>query len=72
MSVTNRKIHAALNSLMVACDLNGESGTETLFDVLSQAIFGVHEEWWIVEESHKNGFGCDVNSLLAIKSRQPL
>jgi hypothetical protein len=34
-------------------------------DVLSQAIFGVHEEWWIVEESHKNGFGCDVNSLLA-------
>jgi hypothetical protein len=63
-SETNRKIHKALNSLMAAWGLNGESATETLFDVLSQSIFGVHEEWWIVEASHEKGFGCDVNSLL--------
>lgn len=65
MSLRNQKIHTALNNLMAACGLNGESGTEILFDALSQAIFGVHEDWWIVEESHKNGLGCDVNSLLA-------
>jgi hypothetical protein len=50
---------------MAACDLHGDGGTEILFDVLAQAIFDVHKEWWIVEASQEKGFGCDVNSLLA-------
>jgi hypothetical protein len=53
VSETNRKIHTALNSLMADCGLNGLSGTETLFDVLFQAVVGVHEEWWLVAASHE-------------------
>jgi hypothetical protein len=62
---TNRKINTALNSVMTACGLVGESGTEILFDVLHEAIAGVHKEWWIVEQSHNEGLGFDVNALLA-------
>ena len=38
---TKRNIYDALNNLMEACGLRGESGTETLFDLLSQAVVGV-------------------------------
>ena len=50
---------------MEACGLRGESGTETLFDLLSQAVVGVHDEWWLVAASHESGLGYDVNELLA-------
>jgi len=40
----------ALNDLMKACGLSGESGSETLFHVLSDAID--EADWSIVEQSH--------------------
>jgi hypothetical protein len=36
--MTNRDIYVALNDLMNACGLSGESGTEVLFDVLFDAV----------------------------------
>jgi hypothetical protein len=62
---TNRKIHAALNGLMAACELQGESGTETLFGLLYDAVGNVSDEWHIVDESHDEGLCYDVNCLLA-------
>ena len=62
---TNQKIYTALNSLMAACDLVGESGTEILFGVLSEAVARVDEQWLIVENNQKNGLCYDVNALLA-------
>ena len=56
------KIHAALNQLMKACDLSGESGTERMFGILSDAIDNV--DWSIVEQSHRDGLCYDVNCLL--------
>lgn len=58
-----REIYTALNGLMAACGLSGESGAETLFNVLFEAIHGVDEG--IIEESHAEGLGYDVNTLLA-------
>jgi hypothetical protein len=67
MSVSdrNRRIKTALNDLMKACGYSGESGTEALFDVLFDAVHDVRENWDIVEESHEDGLGFDVNSMLA-------
>ena len=59
-------IHKALNQLMSACGLCGESGTERLFPVLSQAVEAVDVKWdSVVGQSHRNGLCYDVNGLLA-------
>jgi len=57
--------HAALNQLMTAIGLSGESGTEALFDVLQNAVDDVAGEWHVVEQSHKDGLCYDVNAMLA-------
>ncbi len=62
---TNRKIHAALNTLMEACGFQGESGTEALFDALAMAVGSVENDWHIVDQSHADGLCYDVNSMLA-------
>jgi hypothetical protein len=57
------QIYAALNDLMNACGLSGESGTEVLFDVLFDAVHNVDED--IYRESHAEGLCFDVCALLA-------
>lgn len=63
MNERSERIHTALNSLMKACNLQGESGTEKLFFILNEAIDDV--DWNIVEQRHKDGLCYDVNCLLA-------
>jgi hypothetical protein len=70
---TNRAIHAALNQLMAACGLTGESGTERLFmNVLCPAIGQVEADWDIVDDSHAQGLCFDVNAMLADAIEQQL
>jgi hypothetical protein len=59
------EIHKALNQLMTACGLSGESGTEKLFMVLSDAVKAAEVKWGVVEQSHEEGLCYDVNALLA-------
>jgi hypothetical protein len=68
----NRKIYAALNSLMAACGLVGENGTEILFYVLRDAVVSVQNEWSIVEGSHDEGLCFNVNALLAQQIEEAL
>lgn len=56
-------IRTAINQLMKACGLSGESGTEELFLILENAVAAV--DWGIVEESHEEGLCFDVSCLLA-------
>ena len=59
-------IHKALGELVSACGFSGESGTERLFPVLSQAVEAVDGKWdSVVGQSHRDGLCCDVNALLA-------
>jgi chemotaxis regulatin CheY-phosphate phosphatase CheZ len=63
---TNRDIKKALNALMKACGLSGESGTEQLYEILSGIVLERDLEIRAtVEESHANGLCYDVNALLA-------
>ena len=57
------KIYEALNHLLKACDLTGESGTEVLFDLLSEAVDELDQS--IITRSHEDGLCYDVNALLA-------
>jgi hypothetical protein len=59
-------IRQALNQLMRACGLSGESGTEELFGVLQIAVQAVEEQWDdVVGQSHREGLCFDVNAFLA-------
>jgi hypothetical protein len=62
------EIMEALHSLMKACGLSGNSGSEALFDILKRAVSDVDAEWFIVEASHLHGQCHDVNALLAVKN----
>jgi hypothetical protein len=64
--IDEEKIHKALDQLMSACVFSGESGTEDLFEVLSEAIRSVQNKWdSVVGQSKRDGRGYDVNALLA-------
>jgi hypothetical protein len=59
-------IRQALNQLMRACGLSGDSGTEELFGVLQVAVQAVEEQWDdVVGQSHREGLCFDVNAFLA-------
>jgi hypothetical protein len=58
-----QRIYDALDDLMQACGLSGESGSETLFHALSDATKEL--DFSIVEQSHRDGLCYDVNALLA-------
>jgi hypothetical protein len=62
---TEREINAALNALMAACGIAGESGMERMFWVLQEAVQTVADNWDIVERSHEDGLCYDVNALLS-------
>jgi hypothetical protein len=51
--IKRTKIEIALNDLMKACGLTGESDTETFLHVLSDAVDDV--DWDIVERTHAEG-----------------
>jgi len=63
---SNRKseIYRALNELMAACGLNGESGTEKLAVVLRDILLDKNM-WRTIKASHAEGLFYDVNALLA-------
>ena len=61
--MSDEKIYKALNDLMLACGLHGESGTEIFLGVLADAVENV--DWSVVEQSHRDFLGFDVNGLLA-------
>jgi hypothetical protein len=57
---------AALNALMKACGLSGESGTEQLYGLLSGIILEYDEQIRrTIRDSHDEGLCLDVNALLA-------
>ena len=64
MAMKNNKerINEALNQLMAALGLQGESGTEALFLILEAAVAKV--DWSVVERRRQDGYGIDVNWLL--------
>jgi hypothetical protein len=63
---TNRNINKALNALMKACGLSGESGTEELYEILFDVIHDYDRKVReTVEQSHADGLCYDVNALLA-------
>jgi hypothetical protein len=55
-------VNEALNQLMAALSLEGESGTEALFLILEAAVAKV--DWSVVERRRQDGYGIDVNWLL--------
>ena len=57
------KVRGAINQLMAACNLQGESGTETLLYRLEEAIDNVDRS--IIEKSHEDGLCYDVSWLIA-------
>ena len=59
-------IYNALNALMEACGLEGESGTEILAAALREATSDP-SLWETVKDSHREGLFYDVNHLLAEK-----
>jgi hypothetical protein len=61
---TEEKVYRSLDLLMEACNLEGESGTEVLFDILYQAVQSVDRQWHVIERSHKDGLCYDVNTML--------
>ena len=64
--IEGERIYKALNEIMSACGLSGESGMEKLFHILSKAIQDIEDEWDdVVEESHKEGLCYNVNAWLA-------
>ena len=69
-SIRENAIRTAINQLMSACGLRGESGTEELFLILRDAVDEV--DWGIVEESHREGLCFDVSCLLAEAIEQQL
>ena len=60
--MTDEKVYSALNQLMAACGLQGESGSEALLDLLEEAVGNVDRD--IIEQSHADGLCYDVNWLL--------
>jgi hypothetical protein len=64
MMTRKAEIYNALNNLMAACGLNGESGTEILASALRDSLDDM-ELWAIVKDSHREGLFYDVNHLLA-------
>jgi hypothetical protein len=61
-----RNIYDALNALMRACGLSGESGTEQLYGLLSGIILEYDEQIRrTIRDSHDEGLCLDVNALLA-------
>lgn len=59
-------IFDALNGLMAACGLQGESGTEELYSMLGSACEELDAEG-VLEESHQQGLCYDMNAALAHK-----
>ena len=58
------KIYHALNDLMKACGLSGESGTEILAAALREATSDP-DMWETLKDSHREGLCYDMNQLLA-------
>ena len=66
MNLLAQNLNKALNDLMAACGLSGESGTEELFDMLNSATAELEAEE-ILEMSHEEGLCYDMNAALADK-----
>lgn len=64
-----RNIKEALDALMKACNLAGESGTEILFEMLERAI-GELEAEQVMQNSHAEGLCFDMNAAMALKLEQ--
>jgi len=55
-------VEKALQQLLEACNLQGESGTEELFYMLQRATIETEHE---IEESHSEGLCIDMTMILA-------
>jgi hypothetical protein len=66
MMAKETDVVAALDAMMKACGLRGESGSEDLFWILLEAMQNVADDKWdTVEQSHKEGLCYDARFLLA-------
>jgi hypothetical protein len=61
-----KSIYNSLNDLASTCGLQGESGSEELFDMLGAAYLELDAEC-VLEESHEEGLCLDMNAELAHK-----